>query len=103
MKKNLHPPYFPKASVTCNCGASFEVGATMAAIHVEICSACHPFYTGKQNLVDTAGRVDKFRERTKRAAELKETSASRRKKTEKTTEPSETEKLKALKKILIKS
>lgn len=71
MKADIHPKYNPKAKVTCACGAVFELGATFEARSVEICSACHPFYTGKQKLVDTAGRVDKFRSRMEKAEKLK--------------------------------
>ena len=64
MKKDIHPEYFPEAKVTCACGNSFTVGSTIKEIQVELCSACHPFYTGKQKLVDTARRVEKFEART---------------------------------------
>jgi large subunit ribosomal protein L31 len=60
MKKNLHPTYYPEAKVTCSCGNTFVTGSTLAEIKTEICSACHPFYTGKQKLLDTARRVEKF-------------------------------------------
>ena len=60
MKKDTHPNYHDEAKVTCVCGNTFTVGSTMEKINVEICSACHPFYTGKQKLVDTARRVEKF-------------------------------------------
>lgn len=66
MKADIHPTYYPKAKVTCGCGNSFTVGSTKEAIDVEICSACHPFYTGTEKVLDTAGRVEKFK--TKRAA-----------------------------------
>ncbi len=59
MKEGLHPNY-EKTTIRCACGATFEVGSTKKDIKVEICSKCHPFYTGKQKLVDTSGRVDKF-------------------------------------------
>ncbi|NIA08475.1 MAG: 50S ribosomal protein L31 [Nitrospiraceae bacterium] len=59
MKENIHPKYY-KAKVRCACGNEFEVGSTKKEIKVEICSKCHPFFTGKQKLVDTAGRVEKF-------------------------------------------
>jgi len=62
MKTDIHPKY-EIVTVTCGCGNSFETRSTVDNINVEICSACHPFYTGKQKLVDTAGRVDKFRMR----------------------------------------
>ena len=64
MKKETHPTFYPKAKVTCACGAVYEVGSTVESFAVEICSHCHPFYTGKENLLDTAGRVDKFKKRT---------------------------------------
>lgn len=59
MKENIHPKYY-KAKVRCACGNEFEIGSTKKEIKVEICSKCHPFFTGKQKLVDTAGRVEKF-------------------------------------------
>ncbi|HEX9829725.1 MAG TPA: 50S ribosomal protein L31 [Bacteroidota bacterium] len=59
MKEDLHPHY-KKAMVTCVCGNTFETRSTRGDIHVEICSNCHPFYTGKQKLVDSAGRVERF-------------------------------------------
>ncbi|HNU95484.1 MAG TPA: 50S ribosomal protein L31 [Candidatus Paceibacterota bacterium] len=63
MKKEIHPKYNDKAKVTCACGATFTVGSTMDEINVEICSQCHPFYTGNEKVLDTAGRVDKFKKR----------------------------------------
>ena len=63
MKKDIHPQYYPKAKVTCACGNSFTVGATKETIEVEVCSACHPFYTGKKKIMDKVGRVQKFRAR----------------------------------------
>ncbi|MGB9847907.1 MAG: 50S ribosomal protein L31 [Minisyncoccia bacterium] len=63
MKKDVHPKYYPNAKVKCVCGNTFEVGATVPEIEIEICSKCHPFYTGKEKIIDTAGRVDKFKKR----------------------------------------
>ena len=63
MKKDIHPEYFPKAKVTCSCGNKFELGATVPELRVEICSACHPLYTGKAKFIDTAGRIDSFKDR----------------------------------------
>lgn len=63
MKKDIHPQYFPKAKVTCACGNAFTVGATKETLEVEVCSSCHPFYTGKEKLMDKVGRVQKFRAR----------------------------------------
>ncbi len=64
MKTAIHPTYFPEAKVVCACGNTFTVGATSEELHVELCSNCHPYFTGKQKLVDTARRVDKFQKRT---------------------------------------
>lgn len=63
MKKGIHPTYYPNATVRCACGHRFHVGSTKQKLEVEICSHCHPFYTGGSKLVDTAGRVEKFRQR----------------------------------------
>jgi large subunit ribosomal protein L31 len=60
MKTKIHPKYYTDAKVICACGNTFSTGSTQAEIRTEICSNCHPFYTGKQNLVDTAGRVERF-------------------------------------------
>ena len=59
MKKGIHPKY-GKAIISCACGNSFETGSTKENMKIEICSACHPFFTGKQKIVDTAGRVERF-------------------------------------------
>ena len=63
MKAGIHPTYFPKASVTCACGNKFFVGSTKEFIETEICAQCHPFYTKKEKILDTLGRVQKFKER----------------------------------------
>lgn len=63
MKKDIHPAYFVQAQIVCACGAKQTLGATKEHIQVEICSQCHPYYTGKEKLVDTAGRVERFRTR----------------------------------------
>jgi large subunit ribosomal protein L31 len=61
MKADTHPAYI-EINVTCSCGNTFKTGSTLGQdLQIEVCSACHPFYTGKQKIVDTAGRVDKFR------------------------------------------
>jgi len=62
MQEGIHPKY-TKAVVRCACGATFETGSTKPELRVEICSQCHPFFTGKQKLVDTGGRVDKFKKK----------------------------------------
>jgi large subunit ribosomal protein L31 len=69
MKTETHPAYFPAATVVCACGRTFTVGSTQEKLEVEICSACHPFYTGNEKILDAAGRVEKFKNR--RAAAVK--------------------------------
>ena len=78
MKEKIHPNWYPEARVHCACGNTFTTGSTMKDIAVEICSACHPLFTGQQKLVDTAGRVDKFNQRAA-AAEKKQQEAAARK------------------------
>ncbi|MBI4280942.1 50S ribosomal protein L31 [Candidatus Uhrbacteria bacterium] len=78
MKPDLHPTYYPQAKVQCACGNSFITGSTVPEIHVEICSHCHPFYTGKQKLVDTARRVEKFTERSAKAEAAAKAQGSRK-------------------------
>lgn len=68
MKQDIHPKYFPKAVATCACGAKHVVGSTREAIEVEICGSCHPFFTGQEKILDTAGRVDKFKKRAAKAS-----------------------------------
>ncbi|MFZ4813097.1 MAG: 50S ribosomal protein L31 [Phototrophicaceae bacterium] len=64
MKKDIHPKWFPKAEIVCaSCGTTWQTGATVPSIRTDICSSCHPFYTGEQRIVDTEGRVDKFMKR----------------------------------------
>lgn len=67
MKKDIHPAYFPKAKITCACGNVVEVGSTEESMKVDICAKCHPFYTGKEKLIDKAGRVEKFQAKVKKA------------------------------------
>ena len=76
MKSDIHPAYH-KTKVKCACGATFEFGSTAEAYSVDVCAKCHPFYTGKHKLVDTAGRVDKFKERMKVAEKHKADDAER--------------------------
>jgi len=95
MKKDIHPKYYPEAKVTCACGNSFVTGSTMPELKVEICSACHPFYTGKQKLIDSARRVEKFQakidakskakavHKSKKAKRVAKTKAKAARKTEK--------------------
>ena len=60
MKKGIHPEYYPDAKVTCGCGNTFTVGSTKKMIRTDVCSACHPFFTGEQRLVDVGGQVERF-------------------------------------------
>ena len=63
MKADIHPTYYPNATATCACGATYTVGSTLQTISVEICATCHPFYTGLEKVLDTTGRVDRFKKR----------------------------------------
>lgn len=63
MKKNTHPNYTVNVKISCACGTIYEIGSTSPEIQVELCAACHPFYTGKQKIIDTARRVEKYQER----------------------------------------
>lgn len=83
MKKDIHPEYYPQAKVTCACGNTFTVGSTMKEIRVELCSACHPFYTGKQKLVDTARRVEKFKAKMEKKAAISATKKEKKPRTKK--------------------
>ena len=71
MKKNIHPQYFDDCKVTCACGNTFVTGATVPEIRVEVCSNCHPFFTGEMKFVDTLGKVEKFEKSRKNAQEVK--------------------------------
>lgn len=72
MKKKIHPKYYSKIVAKCSCGGEFLVGSTKEEIKTEICSSCHPYYTGKQKLVDSAGRVEKFRAAQEKAQKARE-------------------------------
>ena len=65
MKEKIHPTYYSDAKVICACGNSFTVGATKKEMKVEVCSQCHPFFTGERKMMDTAGRVERFKRRYK--------------------------------------
>jgi large subunit ribosomal protein L31 len=68
MKKDIHPKYYSNAQIICACGNTISTGSTVQEMKVEICSACHPFYTGKKKVLDTAGRVDRFKKLTEKTA-----------------------------------
>jgi len=63
MKSDIHPQYYPNTKVTCACGNTWHVGSTTEEIHINVCSKCHPFYTGTEKIVDTRGRVEKYQKR----------------------------------------
>lgn len=71
MKEKIHPKYFERAKVNCACGTNFEIGSTKETIETEVCFKCHPFYTGKEKVIDTAGRVEKFKKRLAKKVEAK--------------------------------
>lgn len=71
MKANIHPKYYEKAEARCACGKVFDIGATKEKIEIEVCSGCHPFFTGREKLVDAAGRVEKFKARKAKAVPRK--------------------------------
>ena len=78
MKKDIHPKYYPKAKATCACGANFDIGSTKENTEVEICSQCHPFYTGKEKIIET-GQVEKFRARLAKKPTLTKATARQKK------------------------
>lgn len=70
MKANIHPTYFKNATITCSCGNVIITGSTLEKYTTELCSNCHPFYTGKQKTVDSAGRIERFQAKLKKAQEI---------------------------------
>jgi large subunit ribosomal protein L31 len=66
MKQGIHPKYYPNATVICSCGNTWTTGSTVELIRTDVCSACHPFFTGEQRIVDTAGQVDRYQKRLER-------------------------------------
>ena len=98
MKKDIHPKYYKDAKVICVCGNTFTVGSTVPTIHVELCDKCHPFYTGKQRIVDTENLVKKFEKRQK-AAKINLINKKKMKKVKRRTKVT---KIKAGKKVTLK-
>jgi len=94
MKKEIHPEYHTKVKATCACGHTFNLASTMDKIEVEVCSNCHPFYTGEARVIDTAGRVEKFKIRRETAKKKK---AERSKLAEEKAKKNATKKTKAKK------
>ena len=70
MKEGIHPKYYPNAKVICSCGATWMTGSTVEALRTDVCSSCHPFFTGEQRIVDTAGQVDRYQKRMNRQSLL---------------------------------
>ncbi|PIR96761.1 MAG: 50S ribosomal protein L31 [Candidatus Doudnabacteria bacterium CG10_big_fil_rev_8_21_14_0_10_41_10] len=81
MKTQIHPTYYNDAKITCACGNSLVAGSTKKKIHTETCSACHPFFTGKQKLIDTSGVLDRFKKRAQKTAVLKTKKTTKKSKT----------------------
>lgn len=71
MKEGVHPDWYPEARVVCACGNTWTTGATQPEIRTDVCSACHPFFTGEQRIVDTAGQVDRFYRRLQRGQDMR--------------------------------
>lgn len=86
--KNIHPTYYTDAKVKCACGHIFTIGSTVSQMEVDICSACHPFYTGTKKIIDVAGRVEKFQKKIEKAKELKQKAVLPKKPRAKKTAPS---------------
>ncbi len=82
-KKEIHPKYYPKATINCSCGAKFVVGSTKEKMQIEICSQCHPLYTGKQKFIDTAGRLERYEKIIKKSKDLQNSKTKTKKKGEK--------------------
>jgi len=72
MKKDIHPTYYSEATVICACGNTWKTGATQETVRTDVCSACHPFFTGEQRIVDTAGQVERFMRRLEKKVEIAE-------------------------------
>ena len=78
MKPDIHPKWYPQARVTCACGNEFTVGATVPEINTEVCADCHPYFTGEQRIVDTAGQVDRFMRRLEAGVQQRQVEHQRR-------------------------
>jgi large subunit ribosomal protein L31 len=86
MKNDIHPKFYTDAKVTCACGNTFTTGSTLKEIKVEVCSECHPFFTGKMRYVDTLGKVDKFNKKMAKAKQYQKQQAKKKKKQDDTKE-----------------
>jgi large subunit ribosomal protein L31 len=79
VKKDIHPTWYPEAKVVCACGNAWTTGSTVKEIRVDVCSKCHPFFTGQQRIVDTAGQVERFTRKVETAQKLREEAKEREK------------------------
>lgn len=70
-KEKIHPEYYKEAKIRCSCGNEFTIGSTKEKMETEVCSACHPFYTGKEKIIDSMGQIQKFKKRLEKHQELK--------------------------------
>jgi large subunit ribosomal protein L31 len=87
MKKDIHPKYYPNAKIHCLCGAAFTMGATKPELEVEVCSQCHPFFTGKEKIIDVAGHVERFRQRAERSRQIQAAQPAKKPRVKKQSEP----------------
>jgi len=78
VKSNIHPEYYPDALVICSCGNTFRTGSTVKEIRTDLCSNCHPFYTGEQRIVDSAGQVERFMRRLEASVDARESKPKKR-------------------------
>lgn len=79
MKEGIHPKYYPEATVVCSCGNTWKVGSTQPSLRTDVCSACHPFFTGEQRIVDSEGQVDRFYQRLEKRQQIQEAIDSQQK------------------------
>ena len=77
MKQDIHPTYYPEAKISCACGKTWKSGSTKSDLDVAICSTCHPFYTGRENLVDARGRVERFAKRMEKSHAYRQAGAQK--------------------------
>lgn len=80
MKKNIHPKYYDSAEVICNCGNKFYIGSTLQSIKIEVCSKCHPFFTGQIGFIDIARRVERFKEKLEKTEKIKKEKSKKKRK-----------------------
>lgn len=101
-KKDIHPKYYPNATVTCACGNTFTTGSTKPELRVDVCHKCHPFYTGEERIIDTGGTIERFKRKQKEAA-LKQKAKRRKQETEKMEERKTEKQPRTLRELLEKS